>query len=144
MCFITDKTEKEKIADRDIEVFKIVTRVGDNTCESLHHNFRYEYGKVYEQEIMESEEKYLCWADTEDIDEFPECFVARGPISKEKFPSLIMYGEGFHSYCPEKRAHYQTLLLGKGVVKCIIPKGSKYMINRSGCVISNSIIIYRP
>ena len=69
MCWRSDKAEyqEKKIADEDIEVFKIVENESGDYFRSIYQWFRYDIGNEYEQEIeIENDERnvwelYTCW-----------------------------------------------------------------------------------
>lgn len=138
MCWIEIKDNvKYQVADKDIEVYKIVLDAHKQSCTSIVKGFIYIANTLYAIAI-----------ESEVID--PYC----GKIKIEKaYHSYI----GIHficgaSYCIHGGAtRYRDLLFGKRAVcipfeneayiaTFIIPKGSTYIINTKGEIVSDKII----
>ena len=143
MCWIENiKRLDLQIADRDIEVYKIVSDASKLSCESLIQGFIYEANIGYVMDAMELEESGLS-------DTF--CNV-----------NLIYITKAYHSYTkirftlkkpcsPCSTPEYKGIIAGNllmpiridnpyYVATFVIPKGSQYAINWKGEIVSNKII----
>lgn len=135
MCFIkelpyriTDKDDSNtiieietQIAEDDIEVYKIVQILDENTLVSIFRYFSYKKGEVYS--TVFGSYVYLDF----DVDS-------------------LAIDQGFHAYISKEKAMkvfkhvYREEPLPFEVVKFIIPKGSKYVLNLADEeVVSNQI-----
>lgn len=144
MCLIALKTEKVKIATRDITCYKIVgmrDKTNPDTVEfypAFHTGtgFKYIKGQIATTTIKTCEYSYeVPTFDTQERNDYEES------RSINDFDKLIVYTEGFHSASNKKR-----LCSCKGddtiqLVKCTIPKGSEYIRNKSKLMISNQLRI---
>ena len=146
MCLITKKPIK--IATKDIVVYKVL----NENMVSLHFNFTYKLGKTYSAAIKEVREEES-WVAT---DEFAvKSIINLYNKNKQKHQYIFSiysqeekliragfkcYGKGLHSFSIKKRINEYD---GDWdiVVKCIIPKGSKYIIAEDNTVISNKLFI---
>lgn len=124
MCYITSKDEKIKTADRDIVVYKLLSKYNDEYRAAFYGSFSYEEGKEYETVIKEGE-NYVSFdkQDTENIRAIP----------KEE---RVSYGSGFHSCEMEDRIN--VMVDNECIGMFFIPKGAEYMY-RDGLYISNRI-----
>lgn len=132
MCLITNK--KPKIAEEDIVCYKIVHK----DLKSEIQKFQYEFDTLYSTEIKTTldidkirpyssvDSKYL---DDHYADYIDECFSGK----------LTAYSEGFHS--SSKVDILQNRSSSIVLVECIIPKGSQYVEDFVGYIVSNQIII---
>ena len=143
MCWIENiKSFDLQIADRDIEVYKIVSNAGKLSCESLIQGFVYEANIRYIMDAMELEESGLG-------DAFCNA-------------NLIYITKAYHSYTkirftlkkpcnPCSTPEYKGIITGNllmpirinnpyYVATFVIPKGSQYAVNWKGEIISNQII----
>ena len=117
MCFYT-RGSRIRIAKQDVVCYKRV-RIDENCCFSLLQDFKYEYNKTYSGKLKML--LFLNWLFNFHIE-----------------------SEGYHSYIES-----DGYLIGdwdylqpNETVKCIIPKGSLYIINKFwGEYCSSSIII---
>ena len=143
MCWIEDTRSFDlQIADRDIEVYKIVSDASKLSCESLIQGFIYEANIGYSMDAMELEESGLsdtfCNAD------------------------LIYITKAYHSYTkirftlkkpcsPYPKNGYKGIIAGNllmpiridnpyYVATFVIPKGSQYAVNWKGEIVSNQIM----
>ena len=143
MCWIENiKRLDLQIADRDIEVYKIVSDASKLSCESLIQGFIYEANIRYEISAMELKETNLgsafCTTD------------------------LIYITKAYHSYTkirftlkkpcsPYSRHGYKGIISGNllmpiridnpyYVATFVIPKGSQYAVNWKGEIVSNQIM----
>lgn len=136
MCWYSKEKKAAQIAREDILVYKIMLQNPDTgRLKSLYYGMKYEVGKVY-------------WTDV-------------SPISIDSPLYLEMkIDKGFHSYSMDKtmatKDKYQIVIYNMEnngivdsisfsdklvIVKCIIPKGSKYYENDFGEIVSDRIII---
>jgi hypothetical protein len=117
-------------ATEDLEVFKVVVAYNEkeNWCRSIYKSFYYIFDKLYQTETEESIEGVLF----DDLDRIAHGF----DESKTKFIT-----KGFHSANTKQRLKNHAICLHQKIVKCIIPKGSMYYINETGCIVSNQIIV---
>ena len=143
MCWIEDtKSFDLQIANRDIEVYKIVSDASKLSCESLIQGFIYEANIRYEMDAMELEES-----------SFGSAFCTT---------DLIYITKAYHSYTkirftlkkpcsPYPKHGYKGIIAGNllmpimidnpyYVATFVIPKGSQYAINWKGEIVSNQIM----
>ena len=143
MCWIEDtKSFDLQVADRDIEVYKIVSDASKLSCESLIQGFIYEANIGYVMDAMELEESGLG-------DAFCNA-------------NLIYITKAYHSYTkirftlkkpcsPCSTPEYKGIIAGNllmpiridslfYVATFVIPKGSQYAVNWKGEIVSNQII----
>ena len=143
MCWIENiKNLDLQIANRDIEVYKIVSDASKLSCESLIQGFIYEANIGYVMDAMELEESGLS-------DTFCNA-------------NLIYITKAYHSYTkirftlkkpcsPCSTPEYKGIIAGNllmpiridnpyYVATFVIPKGSQYAVNWKGEIVSNQII----
>ena len=143
MCWIEDtKSFDLQIANRDIEVYKIVSDASKQSCKSLIQGFIYEANIGYAMDAMELEESGLS-------DTFCNA-------------NLIYITKAYHSYTkirftlkkpydPCSTPEYKGIIAGNllmpirinnhyYVATFVIPKGSQYAVNWKGEIVSNQII----
>ena len=140
MCLLIERKVKPRVAKRDLTVYKLVEYGEDNRVFSICQEFEYERGVLYETDI--EEDKHGGFSDFTQASDYgvSELYMSRDFLATR--PDLMFYGKGFHSYIRKKRIEGD----GDGdvdltIVKCTIPKGSLYMVNKSNECISNKIII---
>ena len=143
MCWIEDtKSFDLQIANRDIEVYKIVSDASKLSCKSLIQGFIYEANIGYVMDAMELEESGLS-------DTFCNA-------------NLIYITKAYHSYTkirftlkkpcsPCSTPEYKGIIAGNllmpiridnpyYVATFVIPKGSQYAVNWKGEIVSNKIM----
>ena len=143
MCWIENTRSFDlQIANRDIEVYKIVSDASKLSCKSLIQGFIYEANIGYAMDAMELEESGLS-------DTFCNA-------------NLIYITKAYHSYTkirftlkkpydPYSKHGYKGIIVGNllmpimidnpyYVATFVIPKGSQYAINWKGEIVSNQII----
>ena len=143
MCWIENTRSFDlQIADRDIEVYKIVSDASKQSCKSLIQGFMYEANIGYVMDAMELEESGLS-------DAFCNA-------------NLIYITKAYHSYTkirftlkkpcnPCSTPEYKGIIAGNllmpirinnpyYVATFVIPKSSQYAINWKGEIVSNQII----
>ena len=139
MCWVENiKRLDLQIANRDIEVYKIVSDASKLSCKSLIQGFIYKDNIRYEMNAMELEES-----------SFGSAFCTT---------DLIYITKAYHSYTKirftlkKPYSHeYKGIIAGNllmpirinnpyYVATFVIPKGSQYAINWKGEIVSNQII----
>ena len=143
MCWIENIKKLDlQIADRDIEVYKIVSDASKLSCKSLIQGFIYEANIGYAMDAMELEESGLS-------DTFCNA-------------NLIYITKAYHSYTkirftlrkpydPYSKHGYKGIIAGNllmpikidnpyYIATFVIPKGSQYAVNWKGEIVSNQII----
>ena len=143
MCWIENiKNLDLQIADKDIEVYKIVSDASKLSCESLIQGFVYKANIGYAMDAMELEES-----------SFDSAFCPT---------DLIYITKAYHSYTkirftlrkpydPYSKHGYKGIIAGNllmpiridnpyYVATFVIPKGSQYAVNWKGEIVSNQII----
>lgn len=143
MCWIENTRSFDlQIANRDIEVYKIVSDASKLSCESLIQGFVYEANIGYVMDAMELEESGLS-------DTFCNA-------------NLIYITKAYHSYTkirftlkkpcsPYPKNGYKGIIAGNlltpiridnpyYIATFVIPKGSQYAINWKGEIVSNQIM----
>lgn len=143
MCWIENtKSFDLQIADRNIEVYKIVSDASKLSCESLIQGFAYKANIGYAMDAMELEES-----------SFSSAFCPT---------DLIYITKAYHSYTkirftlkkpcsPYSIPEYKGIIAGNllmpikidnhyYVATFVIPKGSQYAVNWKGEIVSNQII----
>ena len=143
MCWIENiKNLDLQIADKDIEVYKIVSDANKQSCKSIIKEFIYKTNIKYEMDVMKFEELSLGSAFST-ID-------------------LIYITKAYHSYTkirftlkkpcsPCSTPEYKGIIAGNllmpiridnpyYVATFVIPKGSQYAVNWKGEIVSNQII----
>lgn len=143
MCWIENtKSFDLQIADRDIEVYKIVSDTDKWSCKSLIQEFVYKDNIRYEMDAMELEES-----------SFGSAFCTT---------DLIYIAKAYHSYTKIRftlkkpyslcsMPEYKGIIAGNllmpiridnpyYVATFVIPKGSQYAVNWKGEIVSNQIM----
>lgn len=157
MCEITNG--KIYVADRDLVCYKIVVEK-EGQLMSTHQGYKYKIGQEYCVESFE----YNCLNDAVMYEVWYKSLSPFAGWVKEHtlFPGIYLYSDiiktdlrstncGFYSYTyyGNDRMEYDCELVSKfygpamvKIVRCRIPKGSKYMVNDDGEVfISERIVI---
>lgn len=143
MCWIENTRSFDlQIANKDIEVYKIVSDTSKLSCESLIQEFIYEANIRYAMDAMELKES-----------SFGSAFCPT---------DLIYITKAYHSYTkirftlkkpydPYPKHGYKGIIAGNllmpiridnhyYVATFVIPKGSQYAVNWKGEIVSNQII----
>ena len=143
MCWIENIRSLDlQIANRDIELYKIVSDASKQFCKSIIQEFIYEANIRYEMDAMELEES-----------SFSSAFYTT---------NLIYITKAYHSYTkirftlrkpydPCSTHEYKGIIEGNllmpiridnpyYVATFVIPKGSQYAVNWKGEIVSNQII----
>ena len=124
MCFFT-RNPKVRISNKDIVVYKIVNGFVEDDGKKYYTSLF--YGKDYELGEL-----------NEEIEIEPY-----NPYRSIKKPPIYRVEKGYHSYISIEEIvgnNTSMMMYPKALVKCIVPKGSKYMKNDSEIVSSNIII----
>ena len=143
MCWIENTRSFDlQIANRDIEVYKIVSDASKLSCESLIQGFVYKANIGYAMDAMEFEES-----------SFDSAFCPT---------DLIYITKAYHSYTkirftlknpcsPYQKHEYKGIIAGNLLIPIridnhyyiatfVIPKGSQYAVNWKGEIVSNQIM----
>jgi hypothetical protein len=117
------------IAAEDLIVYKVLSVPSPDYFCSIYRSFGYKVGQLYKTKITRSTNGTV--------------FDSRDDIAYDNFDpkELIFIKQGFHSANKKLRLSHEVDDDTKVLVECIIPKGSKYYTNRTGCVVSNQIIV---
>lgn len=109
MCFyIHSEYKKIKVADKDIPCWKIFTKSLPGFVNSLYEGFPYERGALYYENNMHKEKGFFYESDVIYIGLHSFSTLAK---------ARVIYGISF------------TLTRNKIIIRCVIPKGSKYYYN---------------
>ena len=143
MCWIENIRGLDlQIADKDIEVYKIISDASKQFCKSVIQEFVYKANIRYEMDAMELE---------------------KSSISSAFYTiNLICITKAYHSYTkirftlkkpcsPYSTPEYKGIIAGNllmpiridnpyYVATFVIPKGSQYAVNWKGEIVSNQII----
>lgn len=146
MCLIT-KNPRLYTAKKDKVVYKVVIEFSETTINSICHDFTYTIDWLYSTTIEESEYNTIKYNGEYSIKNLN--INHNTNLSQVYLKSSVIeqgyktYGQGFHWYNTKRLAkiYTESYLHGRYIVKCIIPKGSKYILNSVGEGVSNQIII---
>lgn len=138
MCWDSNKLET-KIADKDIQVFKIVN--WNNT--SVYQDFHYETGKEYESYVRIERED---WSDNEG-----HYTISQGihSYNSRKVHVEYSYKDYFGNICSKYFKvvgnnmtidYFVRVYMRLKCVDCVIPKGATYYENEQGEIVSNRLI----
>ena len=143
MCSIEIKDNiNVQIANRDIEVYKIVSDASKLSCKSFIQGFIYETNIRYAMDAMELEESNLdgafCMADL--------IYITKAYHSYTKIRFTLK-----KPYDPYSKYGYKGIIAGNllmpiridnpyYVATFVIPKGSQYAVNWKGEIVSNQIM----
>ena len=142
MCLITNK--KKQIAAEDIVVYKVLS----SDLRSPYQCFQYEYGTEYTTEITTTtDETDICCFCSLDENHLSQNY----PGWRYDLPEdLECYKNGFHSISEvaleqlkEEDFFDDIVSNGEKLFQCIIPKGSTYVEDFVGFIVSSSIIIVK-
>jgi len=131
MCTVIQKEQLPKIAEKDIEVYKLAQVKMSDTFMSAYKGFCYKAGKEYRTEFtfsniaeQVSDSYELKWRNI------------TIPVYNRRY---VM--EGFHSYNSIKRLKLTELYSYSVIIGLfIIPKGATYYENGAGNIVSNRLI----
>ena len=139
MCWIEIKDNiNVQIADKDFEVYKIVLDANKQSCTSIVRGFNYTVGTLYAIPTIESKV----------ID--PYCGKIKIEKAYHSYTEVhFIWDSSYYIHCGATIC--KDMLFGKRgicipfendwyIATFIIPKGSKYIINTKGEIVSNKII----
>jgi len=138
MCLVTpDKTLY--IAEKDLVCYKSMNPIDGkpNRVNSNIQWFSYEIGKLYKTSLRKDSD--YCTYDSDASVALDNAGYTDSHREWRQNKEITSIGQGFHSSKTKKRIQEH----GGVVYRCIIPKGSKYMKDLSGLLVSNQIIIQR-
>lgn len=117
MCYITNRKEKAKIAEKDLVVYKIL----DGKHNSKIYNHSYKKG-VLQPRIKMKKEKLM------------------DPLFNYPFREI---NKGYHFYVKDPLSNYSFYNLKKlpdtRIKKFLIPKGTRYFINRKRDILGEGV-----
>ena len=139
MCWIEIKDNiNVQVADKDFEVYKIVLDANKQSCTSIVRGFNYTVGTLYAIPTIESKV----------ID--PYCGKIKIEKAYHSYTEVhFIWDSSYYIHCGATMC--KDMLFGKRgicipfendwyIATFIIPKGSKYIINTKGEVVSDKII----
>lgn len=139
MCWIEIKDNiNVQVADKDFEVYKIVLDANKQSCTSIVRGFNYTVGTLYAIPTIESKV----------ID--PYCGKIKIEKAYHSYTEVhFIWDSSYYIHCGATIC--KDMLFGKRgicipfendwyIVTFIIPKGSMYIINTKGEIVSNKII----
>lgn len=139
MCWVEELTNIQ-IADKDIEVYKMVCKADKKSCKSCVQGFIYEANTLYKIPSIELKKSYMYRI----YSVLSVIFVQKAYHSYTKIQQTLsrIYGKG---------SIYKGIIAGNQlmairldnpyyVATFVIPKGSQYAVNWRGEIISNQII----
>lgn len=139
MCWIElQENVNIQIADKDIEVYKVVFEANKQSCKSCVKSFIYEANTIYKIPYIQMIDERIVYGT----------------------PNVIRVEKAYHSYTKlqytlkkvdKESTIYKGIIVGRHLMSIkidnpyyvatfIIPKGSQYAVNWSGEIISNQII----
>ena len=130
MCLIVTKKTKVKIAKTDMVIYKLFkNKIYDNAVFSPYFSGTYTFGALYKTDLsLSGEFSYF-----DDI--------SHRAYTKYYERELLSYGKGFHGIKTLERLRKVSNIWNKYCFKCIIPKGSEYVEDSTGVIVSNQIIV---
>ena len=143
MCWIEIKDNVNvQIANRDIEVYKIVPDASKLSCKSIIQGFVYKSNIRYEMDAMELEESSLSSA----FGIANLIYITKAYYSYTKIRFTLK-----KPYSPYPKHGYKGIIVGNllmpiridnpyYIATFVIPKGSRYIINTKCEVVSDKII----
>ena len=139
MCWIEIKDNiNVQVADKDFEVYKIVLDANKQSCTSIVRGFNYTVGTLYAIPTIESKV----------ID--PYCGKIKIEKAYHSYTEVhFIWDSSYYIHCGATMC--KDMLFGKRgicipfendwyIATFIIPKGSRYIINTKGEIVSNKII----
>ena len=143
MCWIENTRSFDlQIADKDIEVYKIVSDASKLSCESLIQGFVYKANIRYEMDVM----KLIAPSLNSPFDTTDSIYITKAYHSYTKIRFTLK--KSYESYLDFV---YKGIIAGNllmpikidnpyYVATFVIPKGSQYAVNWKGEIVSNQII----
>lgn len=140
MCWIENiKNLDLQIADKDVEVYKIVSDANKQSCKSIIKGFIYKANIKYEMPFIKTSFSGDFW-NTDLI------YIAKAYHSYDKIYFTLK-----KPYSQYLNYEYKGIIIGNSLITIridnsyyvatfVIPKGSQYAINRKGEIVSNQII----
>lgn len=133
MCLITDK--KPIVTKQDVFVYKILWKTDDNEYFAPFFPFKYELGVEYTTNIKKKKHTRNLRAFDELAVNYQE-FLSSLNINSNNY----VYEEGFHAFISKMR-FIEPTPFDVVIVKCKIPKGSTIVLDHTGLIVSNKIVI---
>lgn len=142
MCTIISKKQKghPKTAETDIEVFKICNKFNEDIATSLFQDYPYRKDKKHETDFTYADPRYEGGLDAKEA-KYYSSLEGEAECVKNGFHAL-------NTLDKDRISKLGCLEYESWICSFIIPKGSKYYKNPTGCIVSNQIIfnnfIYQP
>lgn len=136
MCLITYKQEYKK-ANHDIIVYKALTENRD----SPHQHFHYPIDELMTSELKSSGSDMMA------ADSLVNQWITKQRNYYEALTTLMSVGEGLHAFTnvPRGKEYIIDYLFGgdEGLLlfEAIIPKGSVYLEDETGLIVSNQLVV---
>ena len=144
MCW-NSKDVIAKIADNDIECFKIVLQDGSNTIYSYYQEFKYELNKLYKTELNFIKHRSLGYTSILQGFHSYSNELKYDITYYNLIPLIKVFNDKtdntFQAYMVHSTLSNKNILAKSVIANCIIPKGSTYYVNEHGEIVSNQIII---
>lgn len=139
MCWIEiQENVKYQVADKDIEVYKIVTCANKQLCVSIIKNFNYTANILYKIPTLEYD-KIARKYETLKIEKAYHSYTRVQFVCNSTF-RVVKGVYRFKSIILGNRRMLMSFENDGYITTFIIPKGAVYIINRCGEVVSNQII----
>lgn len=143
MCW-NSRNAIAKIADNDIECFKIVLLYRHNTICSYYQEFKYELNKLYKTELNVTKYRsgftsilqgFHSYSNELEYDIITYNMIPLIKVFNNKTNNILQ------SYIIHSTLSNKNILTKTVIANCIIPKGSVYYINKSEEIVSDQLII---
>lgn len=139
MCWITNKKIKIKKAKTDLTVFKIVNVIQGlvTQYESYYYGGTYVKDMTYDGKIIIEHHIYENYSNARVDEAFHSYFLTENHIKTEDNEANKFISIGKKSLIDCYKCYQNT-----AIVKCTIPKGSHFMINERGEIVSEKIALH--
>lgn len=141
MCWISKNELTKLIADKDIECYKNF-RLEDITFKQKSiFKFKFDKKKIIQLISLFKKYKYIPYKKQQIIDLKP--IKLYNSINDPENYKDVYYkiNVGYHSYSTIEKAKEYLFFGNEVVIKCIIPKDTKYYINNYNEIVSSTIIV---
>ena len=141
MCWISKNELTKLIADKDIECYKNF-RLEDITFKQKSiFKFKFDKKKIIQLISLFKKYKYIPYKKQQIIDLKPiKLYNSINDFENYK-DMYYKINVGYHSYSTIEKAKEYLFFGNEVVIKCIIPKGTKYYINNYNEIVSSTIIV---
>ena len=134
MCWI-GRLKDRRIAEKDVTVYKILSKDMDGNYTAPYRHTRYAIGKKYMVEVKPYHSGFS----------YDNCHIHEG-LHSFSGNCLVQYGSTVDAYIYNERVQFlysiNVCLTSLAVIaKCTIPQGSEYYQNEHGEIVSEELII---